>query len=246
VVNPGGGRDFAFRQRPTEPKPPSAACRAYGPSDWTLPLPCAYGKRASFGLFSCKEKGQSKKTAIMPPTGIKATAPPSAELGNLDVAEIIRKIASIIKRGHITSSLINIGTSIEIGRKARITTAKHASTINRAIIHAKLFPTEISFSQTVATSKDFIVLHFILFRKAFIPTKEVITVGINKNIKTVKYTASNAPSATALGSWGIVAKSGIAIGINKSKIILLDLEVVFQFFFTDFYDHFIHNSPPLR
>ncbi|RKY67741.1 MAG: hypothetical protein DRQ24_12480, partial [Candidatus Latescibacterota bacterium] len=56
ILEVGGG--CAFRQRPTEPKPPSAACRAYGHSDWTLLLPYAYGKRASFGPFSCKEKGQ--------------------------------------------------------------------------------------------------------------------------------------------------------------------------------------------
>ncbi|MCD6169533.1 MAG: hypothetical protein J7J76_03145, partial [Candidatus Latescibacteria bacterium] len=81
-------------------------------------------------MLSFLVKKQSKKTDTMPPTGIKAATPPSAELGNLYVAEIIRKIANIIKRGPITSNLINIGTSIGIGRKARITTAKHASTIN--------------------------------------------------------------------------------------------------------------------
>ena len=67
---------------------------------------------------------------IMPKKGIKAAAPPSAELGNLDVAEIIRKVANIIKSGPITSNVINIGTSTGIGRKARIITAKHTSTIN--------------------------------------------------------------------------------------------------------------------
>ena len=117
---------------------------------------------------------------IMPKKGIKAAAPPSAELGNLDVAEIIRKVANIIKSGPITSNVINIGTSTGIGRKARIITAKHTSTINPVIIHARLFPIKISFSETGATSKDFILFHFISFRKAFIPTREVIMVGISR------------------------------------------------------------------
>jgi hypothetical protein len=167
----------------------------------------------------------------MPPTGIKATAPPSAEPGNLYVVEIIRKVANIIKSGPITSNVINIGTSTGIGKKARITTAKHASTINPAIMHTKLFPTKISFSETGATSKDFIVLHLISFRKAFIPTKEVITVGISRRLKRIKYTPSSPPSATALGSWGISAKSSIPMANNIGKIALLDLKVVFNSFF---------------
>jgi len=56
ILEVGGA--CAFRQRPTEPDQPSAASRTYSPSDFTQPLPYAYGKRASFGPFSCREKGQ--------------------------------------------------------------------------------------------------------------------------------------------------------------------------------------------
>jgi hypothetical protein len=66
------------------------------------------------------------------------------------------KVANITKSGPIASNMISMGISTGIGRRIRIITAKHASTINPGTIHAKLFPMKISFSETGATSKDFI------------------------------------------------------------------------------------------